>query len=100
MIELILEAKYEKMMQTVVEPGLAAMREEIDMPLAGGGTMHAEVYNRYDAKAGVVLLHGYTESAEKLRELTWYLLSAGYSVLYTANRCRSSSVHAGSGSNT
>lgn len=80
MVKLIPEAKYEKMMQAVVEPGLAAMREEIDMPLAGGGALHAEVYNRYDAKAGVVILHGYTESAEKFREMTWYLVCEGYSV--------------------
>jgi len=92
MVKLIPEAKYEKMMRTVVEPGLAAMREEIDMPLAGGGTMHAEVYNRYDAKAGVVLLHGYTESAEKLRELTWYLLSVGYSVFAMDHRGHGRSV--------
>ena len=86
MIKLIPEAKYEKMMHTVVEPGLAAMREEIDMPLAGGGALHAEVYNRYDAKAGVVILHGYTESAEKFREMTWYLVNEGYSVFAMDHR--------------
>ena len=41
MIEIIREAQFEQMMRTVVEPGLAAMREEIDMPLSTGGTMHA-----------------------------------------------------------
>ena len=60
MIEIVREAQFEKMMQTVVEPGLAAMREEIDMPLSTGGTMHAEVYNRLDAQRAVVILHGYT----------------------------------------
>jgi hypothetical protein len=33
MIKIIRETHFEKMMQTVVEPGLAAMREEIDLPL-------------------------------------------------------------------
>lgn len=80
MVKIIREKQYEKMMQTVVEPGLAAMREEIDMPLSSGGSMHCEVYNRYDAKKAVVIVHGYTESAEKFRELTWYLLYAGFSV--------------------
>ena len=80
MVKLIREEKFEKMMRTVVEPGLAAMREEMDMPLSGGGTLHAEVYNRLDAHQAVVLLHGYTESAEKFREMTWYFLHAGYSV--------------------
>ena len=60
MIEIIREAQFEQMMRTVVEPGLAAMREETDMPLSTGGTMHAEVYNRLDARHAVVILHGYT----------------------------------------
>ena len=80
MLKIIRETHYDKMMQTVVEPGLAAMREEIDLPLSSGGTLHCEVYNRYDAKKAVVLVHGYTESAEKYRELMWYFLQSGFSV--------------------
>ena len=45
MLKIIRETHYDKMMQTVVEPGLAAMREEIDLPLSTGGTLHCEVYN-------------------------------------------------------
>ena len=71
MVKLIGEKNYEKMMRTVVEPGLAAMREEIDVPLPGGGALHTEVYNRYDARRAVVIVHGYTECAEKYRELCW-----------------------------
>ena len=62
------------------------------MPLEGGGTLHAEVYTRYDAKAAAVLLHGYTESAEKLREVTWYLINAGYSVFAMDHRGHGRSV--------
>ena len=80
MVKLIREEKYKQMMTGVVEPGLEAMREEIEMPLEGGGTLHCEVYNRLDAKRAVVIVHGYTESAEKFRELTWYFLSSGFSV--------------------
>jgi len=80
MVRLIREENYEQMMMSVVEPGLEAMREEIEMPLAGGGTLHCEVYNRYDAKRAVVIVHGYTESAEKFRELTWYFIQSGFSV--------------------
>ena len=58
MIKLIGEKNYEKMMRTVVEPGLAAMREEIDVSLAGGESLHAEIYNRFDAKGAVVIVHG------------------------------------------
>lgn len=80
MVKIIREKHYDKMMRTVVEPGLAAMREEIDMPLPSGGSLHCEVYNRLDAKKAVVIVHGYTECAEKYRELTWYLLYSGFSV--------------------
>ena len=80
MVRLIREENYEQMMTGVVEPGLEAMREEIEMPLAGGGALHCEIYNRYDAKRAVVIVHGYTESAEKFRELTWYFIQSGFSV--------------------
>ena len=80
MVKLIREENYEQMMRGVVEPGLEAMREEIEMPLDGGGTLHCEIYNRYDAKRAVVIVHGYTESAEKFRELVWYFIHSGFSV--------------------
>ena len=92
MIKIISENKYESMMKKVVEPGLAAMREEIDMPLSSGGVLHAEVHNRYDAKAAVVMLHGYTESAEKLREITWYFVNSGMSVFAMDHRGHGKSV--------
>ena len=80
MVKIIREAQYEKLMNKVVEPGLAALREEIDMPLSTGGSLHCEIYNRYDAKKAVVIVHGYTECAEKFRELAWYFIQSGFSV--------------------
>ena len=92
MFKLIPEKKYEQMMRAVVEPGLAAMREEIDMPLSTGGTLHAEVYNRLDARRAVIILHGYTESAEKFREMAWYFVNDGYSVFAMDHRGHGRSV--------
>ena len=92
MIKIIREKEYEKMMKTVVEPALAAMREEIDMPLSSGGTMHCEVYNRLDARKAVVIVHGYTESAEKFRELAWYFVNNGFSVFSMDQRGHGKSV--------
>lgn len=80
MVEIIREQDYENTMRTVVEPALAAMREELDMPLAGGGTLHAQLYPKRDAARAVVIVHGYTECCEKYRELCWYFLQEGYSV--------------------
>jgi len=92
MVKIIREAQYEKLMTKVVEPGLAAMREEIDMPLSAGGTLHCEIYNRYDARKAVVIVHGYTECAEKFRELAWYFVSNGFSVFAMDQRGHGKSV--------
>ena len=92
MVKIIREAQYEKLMKKVVEPGLAALREEIDMPLSTGGKLHTEIYNRYDARKAVVIVHGYTESAEKFRELTWYFIQNGFSVFAMDQRGHGKSV--------
>lgn len=94
MVRVIREAQYEEMMTQVVEPGLADIREEMELALPGGGALHTEVYNRYDAKGAVVILHGYTESAEKLREMAWYFVSEGYSVFAPDHRGHGRSVRA------
>lgn len=91
MVKLIGEKNYEKMMCGVVEPGLAAMREEIEVAVAGG-SLHAEIYNRFDAKRALVIVHGYTECAEKYRELCWYFVNAGYSVFVYDQRGHGRSV--------
>ena len=92
MVKIIREAQYEKLMNKVVEPGLAALREEIDMPLSTGGSLHCEIYNRYDAKKAVVIVHGYTECAEKFRELAWYFIQSGFSVFAMDQRGHGKSV--------
>ena len=92
MVKIIREAQYDKLMKKVVEPGLAALREEIDMPLSTGGTLHCEIYNRYDAKKAVVIVHGYTECAEKFRELAWYFIQSGFSVFSMDQRGHGRSV--------
>ena len=91
MVKLISEKNYQQMMLTVVEPGLAAMREEMEIQVSGG-SLHAEIYNRYDAKRAIVIVHGYTECAEKYRELCWYFVSAGYSVFVYDQRGHGRSV--------
>ena len=92
MIKLIGEKNYEELMRAVVEPGLAALREEVDVPLAGGGSLHAEIYNRFDARGAVVIVHGYTECAEKYREMCWYFVNAGYSVFVYDQRGHGGSI--------
>lgn len=79
-MRLIDEMRYAEKMKNVVEPCLAALRVQCDMPLEGGGFLHCENYPQEGAKAAVVMLHGYTESAEKFREIAYYFLKSGFSV--------------------
>ena len=93
MFELIREEGYARAMEAVVEPGLAALRREIDVPVEGG-TLHAEAYEPKDARAAVVVLHGYTESCEKFREMIWYFLRDGLAVYTYDHRGHGLSVRA------
>ena len=85
MFELIREENYEKTMLEVVEPQLAQMREDVYVDVKGG-KYHAEVYENKHAKRAMVIVHGYTESAEKFREMAWYLLQEGFSVFAVDHR--------------
>ena len=73
-------AEYRETMENTVEPQLAAIREELSMPLENGGVLHAELYEQPSATRAVIVLHGYTESGEKFREMTWYFLQSGFNV--------------------
>ena len=85
MLELIREENYEKTMREVVEPQLAKMREDVYIDVKDG-KYHAEVYENENAERAIVIVHGYTESAEKFREMTWYLLHEGFSVFEVDHR--------------
>ena len=93
MFELIDERAYAKTMEQVVEPKLAAMRRELDVPVEGG-TLHAEAYSAQGARRAVVVLHGYTESAEKFREMIWYFVQNGMRVYAYDHRGHGRSVRA------
>lgn len=92
MISILPESNYAAVMTETVEPYLDSRRQEMDMPLSTGGTLHAEVYEQPDATRAVVILHGYTESAEKFREMTWYFLNEKFNVYAIDHRGHGKSV--------
>ena len=49
MISILPESNYAAVMPETVEPYLDSRRQEMDMPLSTGGTLHAEVYEQPDA---------------------------------------------------
>ncbi len=85
MLNFIPEEQYEQTMKGVVEPALAEMREDVYIDVKDG-KYHAEVYENEQAQRAAVIVHGYTESAEKFRELSWHLLHEGFSVFVVDHR--------------
>lgn len=78
-IPYISETNYAETMRNVVEPYLAARRTELEVPVTNG-TLHAENYILPDAKEAIVLIHGFSETAAKFREVVWSFVHAGFTV--------------------
>ena len=79
-VEIINEHNYAYLMQTEVEPYLNKKGREDFIFTADGRKLHYEAYDKMLSRGSVVLLHGFTESAEKLRETAYYFRKAGYGV--------------------
>ena len=67
-INVISEKDYFNLMSTEVEPYLAKKRKEDYFLSSDGKKIHYEAYEKLLSRGSVVILHGFTESAEKFRE--------------------------------
>ena len=79
-IKVIEEKDYAQLMTAEVEPYLEKRREDRYFSSADGKKLHCEVYEKLLSRGSILLLHGFTESAEKFREMSYYFRKAGYSV--------------------
>lgn len=79
-MELINEKDYKKIMAERVEPFLEKIRTNGFFESFDGKKIHFEAYKNENAKAVVLIIHGFTESAEKFREISYYFYNEGYSV--------------------
>ena len=79
-MELINEKDYKKIMAERVEPFLEKIRTNGFFESFAGKKIHFEAYKNENAKAVVLIIHGFTESAEKFREVSYYFYNEGYSV--------------------
>lgn len=77
---LINEQTYIKTMTEEVEPFLKSKRSEGGFLSFDGNRIRFEEYRHPNEKAAVIVLHGFTESAEKMREVSYYIYNEGYSV--------------------
>lgn len=79
-IKLIDEVQFETEMKTIVEPFLAEKRQSGYFITFDNKNIHYEAYTRNDAKANVIIMHGFTENVEKFWEMAYYFLQANCNV--------------------
>ena len=79
-INVISENDYFSIMTNEVEPYLTKKRTDDYFLSSDGKKIHYEAYEKLLSRGSIVILHGFTESAEKFREVTYYFRKAGYSV--------------------
>ncbi len=91
--EIISEENYCSVMAELIEPYLEKKRKEGTYLSADGLSLHYEQYDKRLSKGSVVILHGFTESAEKFREITYYFRKSGYSVFVPDLRGHGKSEH-------
>lgn len=77
---LINEQNYIKTMTEEVEPFLKSKRNDGGFLSFDGNRIRFEEYTHPEEKGAVIILHGFTESAEKMREVSYYFYNEGYSV--------------------
>ena len=82
----VTEAHYAETMTAVVEPFLAERRKDGFFTSFDGHPIHYEQYLTPGAEATVVISHGFTESAEKFREMSYCFILMGYNVFAIDHR--------------
>ncbi len=79
-VDIISESNYSFEMINQVEPYLEKRRRDDFFLSTDGKKLHYEAYEKLLSRGNVIILHGFTESAEKFRETAYYFRKAGYSV--------------------
>lgn len=90
----ISECNYADEMGRKVLSALSACREEGFFPGYDGKNLHYVAYRAAKPGKTVVISHGFTESAEKFHELSYYLLLSGFSVFIPEHRGHGNSFRA------
>lgn len=82
----IVAQDYARIMEEQVEPFLAQRREEGFITASDGVCIHYERYANPESVGGIIISHGFTESAEKFREVAYRFYAQGYSVFSIDHR--------------
>ena len=81
MREFIKEQDFQKQITDTVMPYLAARAKKTPLAARDGAPLYAIRYNADHPCGTVVIVHGFSENADKYRELIYYLLREELSVL-------------------
>ena len=73
-------------MQNGVEPYLAAHAEEFYWERESGHPIHVLRYRAFRPRGVVVISHGFTENAEKYKEIVYYFIKEHFHV-YLPEHC-------------
>lgn len=85
-IEILQEQCYAEQMRQIVEPYLAERETSMYLEREPGQRIFCVRYFAENAKGTVLISHGYTETAEKYKEILYYFLKEGYHV-YMPEHC-------------
>ena len=80
------EKNYAETMKTKVEPYLASLREDGYFESFDGKRIHFEKYVVPESTANITVVHGFTESGEKFREMAYNFTLMGFNVFVIDNR--------------
>lgn len=80
------EENYAETMREKVEPYLASLRKDDTFKSYDGNAIHYEMYLKDGAVGNMVVVHGFTESAEKFREMAYNFLCMDLNVFVIDNR--------------
>lgn len=88
MYAVISSENYARDMKEKVESALDSLRNEFKVSVQGGIKLYGEYYLQPEdtGKGSVFLMHGYTESCDKYREVIFYMLSEGFNVMAFEHR--------------
>lgn len=87
------ENSFCNIMETQIEPYLKKRGRQDSFLSRDNKPLHYEAYEKLLSRGSVIILHGFTESAEKFRESAYYFRKAGYSVFVPDLRGHGKSYH-------
>ena len=82
-MQILHAASYEEEMRTIADPLLDSIRTSGIMPVKGapeGEGIYYEIYATKDAKAAMVMSHGFSENTVKNKEIIYYMVML-YSII-------------------